>query len=91
MGSFAVATVLGFQPRFYVVTTAMWLLLSGTPAKYPEAAAIGLTLFVFTGTAMWVYAKMLGRRDFTTITGKAFRPRLIDMRDLYCFSYCNFS
>jgi iron(III) transport system permease protein len=40
---------------------------------------MGISLFAFTGLAMWVYAKMLGRRDFTTITGKAFRPRVMDM------------
>ena len=79
MGSFAVATVIGVPIRFHVVTTGIWLLLTGNPPNYPAAAAMGISLFVFTGTAMWIYARMLGRRDFTTITGKAFRPRVMDM------------
>lgn len=80
MGSFAVATILGNPIRFFVVTTGLWLLLSGNPPNYPLAAAMGISLFAFTGAAMWVYARMIGGRDFTTITGKAFRPRRMDMR-----------
>jgi iron(III) transport system permease protein len=79
LGSFAVATVIGVPIRFHVVTTGIWLLLTGNPPNYPAAAAMGISLCVFTGAAMYIYAKMLGRRDFTTITGKAFRPRVMDM------------
>jgi iron(III) transport system permease protein len=79
LGSFAVATVIGVPIRFHVVTTGIWLLLTGNPPNYPAAAAMGISLCVFTGGAMWIYSKMLGRRDFTTITGKAFRPRVMDM------------
>jgi iron(III) transport system permease protein len=79
LGSFAVATVIGVPIRFHVVTTGIWLLLTGNPPNYPAAAAMGISLCVFTGAAMYIYARMLGRRDFTTITGKAFRPRVMDM------------
>jgi iron(III) transport system permease protein len=79
LGSFAVVTVIGVPIRFHVVTTGIWLLLTGNPPNYPAAAAMGISLCVFTGASMWIYAKMLGRRDFTTITGKAFRPRVMNM------------
>jgi iron(III) transport system permease protein len=79
MGSFAVATVIGVPIRFHVVTTGIWLLLTGNPPNYPAAAAMGISLFAFTGVAMWIYARMLGKRDFITITGKAFRPRVMEM------------
>ena len=79
LGSFAVVTVIGVPIRFHVVTTGIWLLLTGNPPNYPAAAAMGISLCVFTGASMYIYAKMLGRRDFTTITGKAFRPRVMNM------------
>ncbi len=80
LGSFAIAAVLGTPARFFVLTTGLLLLLGQTPPNYPLAAALGISLFVFTGGAMWVYLRVIGRGDFTTITGKGFRPRTIDMR-----------
>ena len=80
VGSFAVALILGFPVRFYVATTGMYQLLIGNPPNYPLAAAMGISLFALTGLAMWVYARMLRGRDYATITGKAYRPRRMDMR-----------
>jgi iron(III) transport system permease protein len=80
LGSFAIAAVLGTPARFFVLTTGLLLLLGQTPPNYPLAAALGISLFVFTGGAMWLYLRVIGRGDFTTITGKGFRPRTIDMR-----------
>ncbi len=80
LGSFAIAAVLGTPARFFVVTTGMLLLLGESPPNYPLAAALGISLFVFTGTAMWLYIRAIGGGTFTTITGKGFRPRTIDMR-----------
>jgi iron(III) transport system permease protein len=80
LGSFAIAAVLGTPARFFVVTTGLLLLLGESPPNYPLAAALGISLFIFTGAAMWLYLRSIGRGNFTTITGKGFRPRTIDMR-----------
>ncbi|MFN8525282.1 MAG: iron ABC transporter permease [Chloroflexota bacterium] len=80
VGSFAVVAILGAPVRFHVVTTGIYLMLTGSQPNYPAAAAMGISLFAFTGLAIWLYGKMLRGRDYATITGKAFRPRKMDMR-----------
>src|SRR6267142_2447898 len=44
LGSFAAALVLGLPSRFYVVTTAMYQLVSQYPPRFPTAAAMGVSL-----------------------------------------------
>src|SRR5262245_32001825 len=43
LGSFAAALVLGLPTRFYVVTTAMYQLVSQYPPRFPTAAAMGVS------------------------------------------------
>jgi len=45
LGSFSAALVLGLPSRFYVVTTAMYQLVSQYPPQFPRAAAMGVSLF----------------------------------------------
>ena len=45
LGSFSAALVLGLPSRFYVVTTAMYQLVSQYPPRFPQAAAMGVSLF----------------------------------------------
>ena len=45
LGSFSAALVLGLPNRFYVVTTAMYQLVSQYPPRFPTAAAMGVSLF----------------------------------------------
>ena len=42
LGSFSAALVLGLPSRFYVVTTAMYQLVSQYPPRFPTAAAMGV-------------------------------------------------
>ena len=80
LGSFAVATVIGVPIRFHVVTTGIWLLLTRQPAELPGRRGDGdLAVRLHRRGDVASTPKMLGRRDFTTITGKAFRPRVMDM------------
>src|SRR5262250_1549529 len=43
LGSFSAALVLGLPNRFYVVTTAMYQLVSQYPPRFPTAAAMGVS------------------------------------------------
>src|SRR3989475_12330553 len=45
LGSFSAALVLGLPNRFYVVTTAMYQLVSQYPPRFPTAVAMGVSLF----------------------------------------------
>ena len=82
LGSFSAALVLGLPSRFYVVTTAMYQLVSQYPPRFPTAAAMGVSLFAVMFAMMWVYRRIVGRGSYATITGKAFRPRVMDVGPL---------
>jgi iron(III) transport system permease protein len=77
LGSFSAALVLGLPSRFYVVTTAMYQLVSQYPPRFPTAAAMGVSLFAVMFVMIWLYRRIVRGGHYATITGKAFRPRVM--------------
>jgi iron(III) transport system permease protein len=77
LGSFSAALVLGLPNRFYVVTTAMYQLVSQYPPRFPTAAAMGVSLFAVMFVMIWLYRRIVRGGHYATITGKAFRPRVM--------------
>jgi iron(III) transport system permease protein len=65
--------------RFFVVTTAIWTMVIRFPPEFPLAAAMGLSLFAIMLVMMYLYSRVMRSSTYVTITGKAFRPRLIRM------------
>jgi iron(III) transport system permease protein len=90
LGSFAAALVLGIPGRIYVITTAIWDSTLSYPPDYGRASAMGLALFVVMFGMLTFYRRVINRGSFATITGKAFRPRPMDMGRLawVLFSVC---
>jgi iron(III) transport system permease protein len=82
LGSFSAALVLGLPSRFYVVTTAMYQLVSQYPPRFPTAAAMGVSLFAVMFVMVWLYRRIVRAGTYATITGKAFRPRVMDVGGL---------
>ncbi|MCJ2023452.1 ABC transporter permease [Methylobacterium sp. J-067] len=82
LGSFAAALVLGTPNRFYVITTAIYQLVSQYPPKLPLAAAMGVSLFVVMFAMLYAYRRVTRGRSYVTVTGKAFRPRPMDVGGL---------
>jgi len=68
LGSFAAAYVLGIPGRYYVITP-----------DYGRAAAMGISLFAVMLVTLTIYRLIVRRGNYTTITGKAFRPRAMDV------------
>ncbi|MCC7276671.1 MAG: iron ABC transporter permease [Alphaproteobacteria bacterium] len=79
IGLFSVPAVLGMPSDFFVATTEIYRLLDNYPPRVGQAAAWGLVLLVLTASLIALQARILGRRSFVTITGKAFRPRTIEL------------
>ncbi|MBN9486607.1 MAG: iron ABC transporter permease [Alphaproteobacteria bacterium] len=79
LGSFAAALVIGIPGRIYVITTAIWDSTLAFPPDYGRASAMGLALFIVMFGMLTFYRRMISRGSFATITGKAFRPRAMDM------------
>jgi iron(III) transport system permease protein len=79
LGSFSAAAILGMPERFFVVTTAIWTLVIRFPPDFPLAAAMGISLFAIMLAMMYLYGRIMRATNYVTITGKAFRPRLMQM------------
>ncbi len=92
LGSFSAALVLGNPDRFYVVTTAMYQLVSQYPPRIPLAAAMGVSLFAVMFLMLFLYRRLIAGRSYVTISGKAFRPRVMDVGRLrwLLFAVCVF-
>ncbi len=90
LGSFAAALVIGIPARIYVITTAIWDSTLAYPPDYGRASALGLALFVVMFGMLTFYRYMIIGGSFATITGKAFRPRPMDMGRLawFLFAVC---
>src|SRR5260370_3722576 len=82
LGSFSAALVLGLPARFYVVTTAMYQLVSQYPPQFPRAAAMGVSLFGVMFAMVYVYRRIIRAGSHATITRQAFRPRAMDVAGL---------
>ncbi len=82
LGSFSAALVLGLPNRFYVVTTAIYQFVSQYPPRMSLAAAMGVSLFVVMFVMLFIYRRIITGRSYVTVTGKAFRPRAMDVGGL---------
>jgi iron(III) transport system permease protein len=79
MGLFSVPAVLGMPAGFHVAGTEIYRLLNTYPPRVSQAAAWGLLLLVATAFLVWVQSAVLRRRSYVTVTGKAFRPQLLNV------------
>lgn len=79
VGHFGIPSVLGVPGRFYVLTTEMFVLLQTYPPNYMVAAAVGVFLFGLTAILVTTQTKIISSRQFITVTGKGYRPKIIDM------------
>jgi iron(III) transport system permease protein len=79
MGLFSVPAVLGMPGGFYVAGTEIYRLINSFPARVSQAAAWGFLLLAVTAGLIWAQNAFLNRRSYVTVTGKAFRPRTLEI------------
>lgn len=82
MGLFSIPAVLGVPGGFRVAGTEIYRLLNTYPPRIGQAAAWGLLLLLVTALLVWLQGLLLARRSYVTVTGKAFRPRVIQVGPL---------
>jgi len=78
-GQFGVPALLGMQDRFFVLTTYIYQLINRFPAEYNVAAALGIEMLVIACAGIWLQNRITRNRSYTTMTGKGFRPRIIEL------------
>ena len=79
MGTFAIPLVLGGPGRIRTLSTLIWSTLQFYPPQYNMATTLGCVLLIVTALLVIAQYKILARRQFWTVTGKGFRPRLISL------------
>lgn len=79
LGIYGIPAVLGAQADIAVLTTYIFKLTAWTPPLYNTAAAVSILLMLVTSVLVYLQHKVLTGRTFTTVAGKAFRPRALNL------------
>jgi len=77
---FAVPALVGLPAGIEVFTSKIWLALHEYPTNFGLAGSLAVILLVISGLGVFFYRRITAKEQrFATITGKAFRPRVIDL------------
>ena len=79
LGIYGIPAVLGQPANISLLTTYIFALTAWSPPLYNTAAAVAVMLMVVTGFLVFLQQKVLSGRSFTTVAGKAFRPRALNL------------
>ena len=79
LGIYGIPAVLGAPSNINVLTTYIFKLTNWSPPLYNTAAAVAIILMMVTGLLVFLQQKVLSGRSYTTVAGKAFRPRSLDL------------
>ena len=79
LGIYGVPAVLGTPANLSLLTTYIFTLTAWSPPLYNTAAAVAVILMIVTGIMVWMQQKVLSGRSYTTVAGKAFRPRPLNL------------
>jgi iron(III) transport system permease protein len=77
LGIYGIPAVLGTPGDIPVLTTYIFKLTNWSPPLYSTAASVAIILMVVTGFLVWLQQRVVGRRSYITVAGKAFRPAVI--------------
>ena len=66
----------------YVLTTTIIRFTQIYPQQYGAAASVSVLLLLVTSGCIYLQRRLLANKQYTTVTGKAFRPRLIRLGKL---------
>lgn len=79
IGNFSVPMVLGVPKNLYVATSEIYELANIWPPDIKSASVISFAILLITFTALYFQRKIMGKREFTTIRGRGYKPRIIDI------------
>jgi iron(III) transport system permease protein len=79
LGIYGIPAVLGTPANITLLTTYIFLLTAWSPPLYSTAAAVAIILMAVTAIFVFLQQKVLSGRSYTTVAGKAFRPRALNL------------
>jgi iron(III) transport system permease protein len=78
--SFEVPALLGMPGGIFVFTSAIYEAIHRYPSQVGLACAYGVTLLAITSVGIYFQSRLTGAgHRYSTVTGKGFRPRRIDL------------
>jgi iron(III) transport system permease protein len=77
--SFETELFLGWRSGIFVYTTKIYELLYWAPAQYPPAMALSMVFVVIILLLVFLYWRVVGEKQYTTISGRAFSARPMDL------------
>lgn len=78
-GEFGVPFKLGAPYGWETLTTQIFSKAVGDDANHYLGGAMSMALGAITAFFVWIQQRIIAPRDYTTVTGKGFRPSLIDL------------
>lgn len=78
-GEFGVPLALGSPFRIETMTTQIYNLTAGSAIDYNASAALSSVLAALTLAFVFVHRRVILPRAYTTVTGKGYRPALVDL------------
>ncbi|MBI5318144.1 MAG: iron ABC transporter permease [Bradyrhizobium sp.] len=87
LGIYGIPAVLGAPINLNVLTTYIFKLTNWSPPLYNTAAAVAVILMVVTGGLVYLQQRVLSGRSYTTVAGKAYRPRSLDLGPWRWFTF----
>jgi iron(III) transport system permease protein len=87
LGIYGIPAVLGAPINLSVLTTYIFKLTNWSPPLYNTAAAVAVILMVVTGALVYLQQRVLSGRSYTTVAGKAYRPRSLDLGHWRWFTF----
>ncbi|HET7849386.1 MAG TPA: iron ABC transporter permease [Pseudolabrys sp.] len=79
LGIYGIPAVLGAPANLNVLTTYIFKLTNWSPPLYNTAASVAILLMIVTAILVYAQQKVLSGRSYTTVAGKAYRPRNLDL------------
>jgi iron(III) transport system permease protein len=79
LGIYGIPAVLGAPADVPVLTTYIFKLTNWSPPLYNTAASVAIILMAVTGALVLLQQRVLAGKSFTTVAGKAFRPRALEL------------
>lgn len=77
--SFEVPAMIGLPGRQNVLASQIYLALQTYPINYGGAGAYATMLFILGAVGVLLYLRVISRGGFATVSGKGFRPRVVDL------------
>ncbi len=79
LGSYETELFLLAPKGVYVFSTWIWQSAGMAPPDYPAAMAMSSIFLLFVGAVIFLQFKVLGKRQYVTVTGRGFGVRLVDL------------